>query len=982
MELVANRSVIEAEVRKALRSGRSNRSNSVLLLRAAPQWRGDETRFAVDVDGSQVPVVVAPCATVLALLDALSASRTPGEHLVILTQCDTDEVGDSVLAQALQPEIKPIDRWDLVRDAFGARQLDPLLTKARNSWIAEALLDAQPAGGWRRLGGPVLTEATALNRLAATRLGIEDADDAAVDAAALLLWTTDSGAVAGFLALPDGERRGLIDWLTTTVGPVADVIFRMAPAGRVADAVPFGLVAAALYSPGSVSAPASASTSGTGGPAADTEIVLTARIRAEERYLGGQPDGAERLRALREALRLFGEAAESLVSRWADNGHAPQAAALRERAEPILAELTGAAAGAATLAGRSRVLDAGLDARLAAFAAALGSGTPSQVAAALVPVQEHARGRSRAEAGEVSHERDRAAEVRAAEAAARLVRWLAVAETPPVTLSGAATQMLRSWAWADQAAAAITRTDTGRVPGLGDAYASLCHQVRARRARLDESFAHLLAAWTETSSSTGDLLLVENLLDRVARPLAGKRPPVIVVLDGMTAGIGAQLAGDLVGSGSWVEAGRRPDGREPALATVPSVTSVARTSLLTGSLQSGSQAEERTGFAAFWGRQPTALFHKADLIPGAGRALADRVRDAILDTATVVGVVLNTIDDTLDRGKPGPARWSPGDVTYLQEILDEARRAGRPVILTADHGHVLSREQPSADRSGGPGEHANVAAGTAQTGQPRPDSARYRAGTPGLGEIAVRGPRVLVPGTGRAAAAGAAVVAAVSESIHYTPRKAGYHGGAAAAEVVVPAITLLPSETLLPAGWYAYDPIGHAPDWWDASSPEVTQPAAPAAGQPAWGRPVPKRRRPAAAPDDGDALFGVSEVSDGAVTRDGQAASAARSGRPLAGTLGARVAASPRMASQRGFVRRAPDDASVAALIDALDRAGNRLTIAEAARAVGEPPVRMSRYLTQIARLLNVDGYAVLRVTDEGRAVEQNTVLLKEQFGL
>ncbi|HEY0938100.1 MAG TPA: hypothetical protein VGD91_30695, partial [Trebonia sp.] len=99
-------------------------------------------------------------------------------------------------------------------------------------------------------------------------------------------------------------------------------------------------------------------------------------------------------------------------------------------------------------------------------------------------------------------------------------------------------------------------------------------------------------------------------------------------------------------------------------------------------------------------------------------------------------------------------------------------------------------------------------------------------------------------------------------------------------------------------------------------------------------------------------------------------------------SLGARVVASPRMSGQRAFVRRGPDDASVAALIDALARAGGRLTITEAARAVGEPPVRMSRYLTQVARLLNVDGYAVLRVTDEGRTVEQNTRLLTEQFAV
>ncbi|HEY0935130.1 MAG TPA: BREX-2 system phosphatase PglZ, partial [Trebonia sp.] len=647
MELVANRSVIEAEVRKALRSSRSNRRNSVLLLHAAPQWRGDETRFPVDVDGRLVPVVVAPARTVLELLDALSADRAEGEHLVVLTLCDTGEVGDSVLARALQPEIKPIDRWDLVRDAFGARQLDPLLTRARNSWIAEALLDAQPAGGWRRLGGPVLAEAAALNRLAATRLGIEEADDAAVDAAALLQWTTDSGAVAGFLTLAEAERTGLTRWLAQTAGPVADIVFRMAATGRTADAVPFGLVAAALYGPGPASGPASLPVAGPGNSGDADEVALTARIRAEERYLGGQPDDPGELRAVREALRVFGEAAESLVTRWADNGHAPQAAALRERAERVLAELTGSGPGPSSLAGRSRVLDAGLDARLAAFAAALSRGTPAETAAALIPVQDHARGRDGPQPGNTATARDRAAEVRAAEAAARLVRWLAATEAPPVTLSGAASGMLRSWSWADRALAAIVRADTSRVPGLGGAYASLCDQVRARRAQLDEAFARLLAAWTETSAFTEDLLLVENILDRVARPLADRRSPVIVVLDGMTAAIGAQLAGDLADGGGWLEAGRHPDGREPALATVPSVTSVSRTSLLTGTLRAGGQAEERSGFAKFWGRVPAVLFHKADLVPGTGRALADRVRDALLDTGTVVGVVLNTIDDTL-----------------------------------------------------------------------------------------------------------------------------------------------------------------------------------------------------------------------------------------------------------------------------------------------------------------------------------------------
>jgi hypothetical protein len=86
------------------------------------------------------------------------------------------------------------------------------------------------------------------------------------------------------------------------------------------------------------------------------------------------------------------------------------------------------------------------------------------------------------------------------------------------------------------------------------------------------------------------------------------------------------------------------------------------------------------------------------------------------------------------------------------------------------------------------------------------------------------------------------------------------------------------------------------------------------------------------------------------------------------------------MASQRQFVRRAPDDASVAALIDALSQAGGRLTLTETAAAVGEPSVRMSGYLAQVTRLLNVDSYPVLGITDGGRTVELNIQLFKQQF--
>lgn len=940
MELVANRSVVELELRHALTSRRTNPRNSVLLLRAAPEWRG-ELEFTFEDKGKQVSVTVAKCATVLSVLDALAADRPDGQFLVVLTPCDTRDVGDSVLAVAMQPEIKPVDRWDLVKNSFGALRLDPALTKQDSRWIAEALLDAQPAGGWRRLTGTVLSRATALNRLAATRLGVEDPDDSLVDAAALLQWTTGRASVETFLRLRPDEQAGLVAWLGETTGGVADVVFAMAPAGLVPDAVPFGLAAAALYGP-----PVHAQLADTG-PEGTVSGAFVARVRAEERYLGGKaPDVVK--------LRDFGEAAESLVTRWADNGHASQAAALCEQAEVILKGLAGTEEGGLLLASRSKVLAAGLDARFTTLADALngvlsaiqssgesvppGQGALAATETALSDIRKHGR------------TRDRDAEIRAAANAVRLARWLATQETAPATLAEAASRMLRSWAWADRALATIARVDTGRVPALAHAYATLWERARRRRAALDEAFARKLATWTEASSASDDLLLVENLLDRIARPLAEQRSPLIVVLDGMTAAAGIELAGELTDRGDWLEAGRHEDGREPALATVPSVTAISRTSLLTGTLKHGSQDQERAGFAAFWGRRKTALFHKADLTPEAGRSLADRVRDATATADTVVAVVLNTIDDALDKGKQGPAHWTLDDVTYLRPVLDEARRAGRPVVLTADHGHVLDR-----------GETASKATS---------ESARYRTGTSASGEITIRGPRVVIPGQQNT---GGEVVAAVAEQIHYTPRKAGYHGGASLAEVVIPALTFLPSDTLLPEGWYTYDPIGHAPPWWDAPAAREASAAEPAR-EPVK-QPAP-RKRPAGAASDEAALFDVAEVG----TQPSGTATGTSADQATPATLGARVTASPRLAAQRQIVRRAPSDESVAALIDALSAVGGRLTLTEAAAATGEPPVRMSGYLAQVARLLNVDGYAVLRSTDEGRTVELNPSLLCQQF--
>src|SRR5207248_8231829 len=89
----------------------------------------------------------------------------------------------------------------------------------------------------------------------------------------------------------------------------------------------------------------------------------------------------------------------------------------------------------------------------------------------------------------------------------------------------------------------------------------------------------------------------------------------------------------------------------------------------------------------------SALFHKLSLeTSGAGFALAPDVGVAVdnIDGIRVVACVLNTIDDALDRSDPG-IDWSTDAVAHLRPLLERARRAGRTVVLTSDHGHVVER---------------------------------------------------------------------------------------------------------------------------------------------------------------------------------------------------------------------------------------------------------------------------------------------------
>lgn len=866
---VATQGIVSAEVRRARRH---SPDGGTLFLRAAPEWRGPGT---FDVDGATVQI--APCTTLLGVLDAVSGKSA--DYLVVLSPFERRDLGDSLLSRAVGHDIIAVNRWDLVRHAFGAKRLDARLAAPENAWLSDALLEAQPPGGWPKIKGALLDLDTALAAVTAARLGLSERAGGA-DAASLLEWAQDIAAVSRFTGLSEQEQRGIAEWLARSAGPVADVLFRLVRAGHAADAVPVGLIAGVLF-----------------GRKDRRQAVLAARVRAERLFGGTLPE--------EPALAAFAEAAESLLLRRIDGDRVWADTVLR-RAQALLDELQ-----AGDLAAASRVLEAGYLLRLRSLVEAVSAAVPdpleSDVAAvdeALAELTDH-------------HLHDSRPETATAEMAARLVRWLARTPEPAGSLREHVDRHVRDGAWVDRAVTDLRYSGHTEFAGLLDA-------VRARRDERDREFAERLAAWSGVSGGATDLVLVENLLETIARPLAAEVAPLIIVVDGMTAAIAGAITTEIVRGGGWTETGRHGQGREGALATVPSITAFSRTSLLSGELKAGQQTDEEHGFRDFWGTRASILFHKADVRDG----VSDHIKAAIADRSTVVGVVLNAVDDSLDKGRAdGRADWHASGIAGLDRLLREAWHAGRPVLLTSDHGHVLDR-----------GDAAITV---------KADAARYRAGEPGDGEVAVSGRRVLAEG-GR-------VVVPWNERIRYNARKEGYHGGVSLAEMVVPIVVLVPSERLVPDGWETYGPATHEPVWWTRFTAVQQSPA--------------KTKAPARAERRADmALFDVP----------------APDGPPEAGKpdgIGARVVASELFAAQREQVRGMPVDADgIAALIDALAGTAGRLPLPVAAQHAGQLPARMHGYVSMVSRLLNVDGYQVLSVTDGGRTVALDLPLLREQF--
>lgn len=881
--LLATEHIIRARLKKA--SAKHYR-HGVLGLRAMPVWDADGFVH----DGT--PVTVVACPSVLSLWEAID-TRKPDEWTVILTNVDDDDLGDTVVAHLLDGRLFTPDPWDALRSNFAAATIEPALYRATNDRaLANGLLGVLSDANTTPAPGGVLTRDHAMSTVARELLRIVKSSDVEVDGLAILEWSRSADAPQSWVELKTGGGAELAAavgvWLADRAGPLGRPLSAVLDSDRIDDLVPLGVVAGLFCEDGGANA--------------------LALGKFLERY------GLSELGT--DDLKVWYTNARGLVTMTLEN---PQA--VLQTASSIVGEL-GITAAAAT----SDLLPQGLDARVNALADALTAAlthplpdnldNPVLASGALQVIESHW-----ADVGQ-HFLAGASPTVDALSGAMRLARWLAEPVVRARGLPEAVRGYVRRDSWVDSALIKTRRG--GETPHVAAALRAVIDTTLLRRSGHDHLFATALADAPHPTVQT-----IENVLRELVIPIARQVSTLLIVVDALSMAATNDLVAAIQRDG-WTEISATANGlRASALAVLPTLTQRSRCSLLCGELREGADGVERAGFLSLirdehleaTGGVPDPIFHKKalDAIPS-GASLATDVGNAIADTEhqRLVAVVLNYVDDTLHHTDPGGTDWTITTITHLRALLQAAKSAGRAVVITSDHGHII--EYGTSVKVG----RANTYGQRAHGDVANVDLQR---------EVLVEGPRVLTD-THR-------VVLAVDETLRYGARNAGYHGGAAPAEVVVPVLAFMSGQ--LPQ--WAIPVAVVEPSWWHRGTVATIAPA--------------RSRNAEQAPS----LF-----DDAPSERDN----------PLPDKIiRSKVFASQLTVAGR-IVLKPPQFRNLLQAL--LDTGAHEVTLARAATALGVATASINGALMQAKRVLDVEGYEVLRVT--GGVVTLDLPALKEQFGV
>lgn len=290
------------------------------------------------------------------------------------------------------------------------------------------------------------------------------------------------------------------------------------------------------------------------------------------------------------------------------------------------------------------------------------------------------------------------------EAMARLSRYLDQPWSPRPGLVDQVRDFQQNGAFAELAMLHLRRALSASAHFHVEAQ-KLLAAARARRDKENLHFAQTLAGDYEAELHRDGVIPLHRLWKRVVSPVwesDAKTKLFLIVLDGCNYPVFLELLASLAGDSAFpLGMAADADGHVvglQGLAPLPTVTSHARGAIFLGQLPEDplvaetvfrDQDEARTDPARFkqntgLGQRTRRLFLKGELSDG-GQGLFAALDDDGID---VVAAVFNAVDDQIGSANTGATlRMAPEDIAGFKPALQRALRAGRRVLVTADHGH-------------------------------------------------------------------------------------------------------------------------------------------------------------------------------------------------------------------------------------------------------------------------------------------------------
>lgn len=491
-----------------------------------------------------------------------------------------------------------------------------------------------------------------------------------------------------------------------------------------------------------------------------------------------------------------------------------------------------------------------------------------------------------------------------------------------------------------------------------------CDKVREQQ---DRRFARALVAWHEAGCPASEAVPIESALKRIAVEYLkdhGDRRLLVVLFDGMGWAQTDELLQSLEqrsvpwGPVAWHDSkrGRIGSGAFPTVfASLPTLTEGSRAAFWAGKRLGPKERPDTSRdpqrFAKntevgklFDGRSSPKLFLRSDGHTPDG-ALSKPALQAIQDQrAPIVGLVINAVDASLGADTQQEHRWTVDSFKSLPGILDAAREAGRTVLVASDHGNVRS------DRF----EALPV---------PTQGGARWRSVVDDRDKELAECEIFLDRHHGWAPRGAEGVVMICDDAHRYggSPH-AGEHGGATLSEVVVPCLLVGCADEIaerIDSGRSVRGAL--PPKWWRFEAESIR-------------RPVEKWEAPSAPPKT------RQKTPQSQLELVGLTKNAGVQPKPVSDEAETTLP----LAKSDLFKMKTKGDKGLATqtlcAVELLVGRGGIVTEAAFAAGLSVPSYRVAGLVSKMQRVLNVDGFEVIRYDHVGRQVRLDVPVLEQQF--